>query len=126
MAVIRTDNLTIPQGVTWAIRWPLLDISGDPLDTTGWSAKAQIRSKASSVEVLHEWSTVAGNAEFVDGALELRLEPEDSEDWTAWRSLTAVYDVKLTSGEGTVARLVQGTIKVIEAVTREVVVVPGE
>lgn len=114
---LRTDKLVIPQGTTWAIRWPLQDAAGFPLVTAGWTLRAQIRYQADAVELLHEFSTELGNATVTDSYAELRVEPAESSAWN-WINDCAVFDVELTTEVGNVIRLTQGTVYVSAEVTQ--------
>lgn len=115
MAELRTDDLLIPQGVTWEVRWPLLESDGSPVDLTGWGVRSQVRKSASSLDVLHEWSSAAGNAELVDSAVVLSVAPEVSSAWT-WTA--GVYDVELFHADGRVLRMTQGKVKISAEITR--------
>lgn len=111
----RRDNLTIPQGSDWAVRWPLLDALGEPVDTAGWKVRSQIRRKVNSAEILHEWATELGNASLADSNLQLSVSNEES---SAWKWKTGVFDVELIDNDGHVVRITQGTITVSPEVTR--------
>lgn len=106
--------LTIPQGTSWGISWPVTE-NGEPAAIDGWTVKAQIRSVAPSSTVLHEWSTEAGNATTEGSAVTLLLNPASSAAW-AWTR--GVYDVELTSPDGTVYRIAEGAVYVSLEVTR--------
>lgn len=107
-------HLTIPQGTTWGIAWPITE-SGSPKDITGWTVRAQIRAPGFGHAVLHEWSTTLGNATVAGSAVTLLLTPGVSAGW-AWDF--GVYDVALTSPAGEVFRIAEGTVYVSPEVTR--------
>lgn len=117
MGYLRRDNLIIPQGATWAVRWPIQDDEGLPFDLTEWAVRSHVRRRYNSPEILHEWSSALGNAELGVGYVELRVTPEESSAWT-WIKTTPVFDVELFSNKGTVLRITQGTITVSPEVTR--------
>lgn len=117
MANLYKNNLVIPQGVTWAIRWPILDSNGNPANTVGWTVKSQVRKTPDSDEVLYEWSSTLGNASVFDSFVELRLEPEDSSPWR-WGAKPVLFDVELTNPSNEVFRVVQGTIELSREITR--------
>ena len=116
MSGLRTDALTIPQGVTYGVQWPIRDSDGEAVDLTGWSARAQVRTSAGSPVVAHEWSTAKGNLEIVGSTVILTVEPAESSDW-GWSR--GEYDVELTSLDGTVHRVTQGVIHVSPEITRD-------
>jgi hypothetical protein len=108
--------MKIKQGVTWARRWPVSDpATGDPLDMTGWAAKAQVRVSAADTTVLYEWSTDDGNLDLGNGFLTLSVTPADSLSWD-WRR--GVYDIFVTNPSNQVALVAEGTAFVDPAVTR--------
>lgn len=113
---VRQDNLTVPQGSYWQRSWPVRDTHGDPIDTTGWTLRGQIRLAAGQ-PVLHEWSTdrATPNATTTGGWASVTLAPEDTDGWDFYR---AVYDLVLTDPAGHAQRIVQGAITVSPAVTR--------
>jgi hypothetical protein len=112
---MRTDNLTIPQGTTWAARWPLQEEDGTAANLAGWQARAHARETIRAEEVLHSWNAAAGNVVLDELGVLLSVDPATSSAW-AWRS--AVYDVELFHTDGTVIRLTQGVISVSPEVTR--------
>lgn len=108
-------DLVIEQGTTWGIAFPLLDEADQPADLTGWSARAQVRTKVGDSTVLYEWSSDGGNIEVGNGRAILTVPPAVSSAWT-WRK--GVYDLELTSPSGDVIRPVGGGVRVDPEVTR--------
>lgn len=115
MAGLRHDDLTIPQGSTWGMAWPIVDDAGEPVSVAGWSARGQVRSTPASATVLFIWSTVDGSAEVVDDTVILRLTPAQSSAFT-WR--TAVYDLEITNPSSQTFRVAQGRIVIDPEITR--------
>jgi hypothetical protein len=115
---VREDALLIPQGVDWAIAWPIVDSNGQSIDlSNGYTARAQARHRADEDVVLQEWSSAtAGQIELTtEGQLVLNVPGVTSRTWT-WDH--AVYDVVLT-GPGSATFIVSaGGIEVSETVTR--------
>lgn len=106
-------DLTIEQGTTWAHSFGVT-INSAPIGA-GWTVRSQIRERHSAVAVLHEWSTVAGNAAVVAGAVQLTVPAAVSSAWSwAW----GVYDVEVTSPVGDVYRVASGHVAVSPEVTR--------
>lgn len=112
MPALQAD-LHIEQGTTWS-RGFRPQVNGTDLLTADWQLRAQVRRAAASPEVLHEWSTQAGNAEVTNGVAVLLVAPEESAAW-AWRS--GVYDLE-ASHDGLTYRLAEGRVTVSRVVTR--------
>lgn len=113
-------DLTIPQGTSWAIAFPLLDEDDQPyIDTTGWSARAQVRPSRTHSSVLFEWNTTAsgslGRITIEDGKVNMFVTPSQSSAWVWTRG---VYDLEITDGNGDTFRPVGGHVWVDQEVTR--------
>lgn len=132
------DLLTVHKGTTWEQGWPVVrwDDQGMPhgVSITGYAIKAQVRLRAGSPTVLHEWSDVLGNARIdtidVDvwdlssrakytvttDVIVLHLDPADSLAWT-WSC--GVWDLMTRApGEGGwVDWISEGSIEAKETVT---------
>lgn len=105
--------LVIQQGDDRPLVWNLSDADNQPItDLTGYTARAQVRARADSIDVLHEWSTVAGNAVLAESSLVLKV--DDSESWT-WRR--GVYDVQITDPSGASEIVDRGAVVVTPVVT---------
>lgn len=113
--MIRRDNLKIPQGSEWAVRWPLRDNNDKPIPSVGWTVRAQIRRRSNSPEILHEWSSELGNAFVENSIVILTVSSNESSAWN-WRN--GVFDVELMDAEGHVVRMTEGTVTVSPEVTR--------
>lgn len=112
---MRTDNLTIPQGTTWAARWPLQDEDGTAANIAGWDARAQARTSTAATSTLHSWTSAEGNIVLDELGVLLTVAPATS---SAWVWMSAVYDIELFHTDGTVIRITQGRISVDPEVTR--------
>ncbi|MER6897554.1 hypothetical protein, partial [Amycolatopsis sp. NPDC000740] len=66
------DNLVINKGAEWGRAWPVTS-GGRPLDLSGWTVRAQVRERIDAGDVLHEWSTEAGNAGTADSRVTLTV-----------------------------------------------------
>lgn len=117
MSRLDSDDFLIPQGTTWAARWPIQTEDGTPLNTAGWTVRSQVRRNHNDSTVLHEWSSELGNASVFSNFVELRVSAQESSAWK-WGVLRAVYDVELTLPNGEVQRLAQGIITLSKEVTR--------
>lgn len=114
-----TVDLWVEQGTSWGMAFPIIDANGDAVDLAGWSARAQIRSRAgASGDPLFEWGTddeAPGRLTLADGVLTMFVTPEQS---TSWSFSRGVFDVELVSPSGEVARPISGTVYVSPEVTR--------
>lgn len=115
---LNLDFLTIPQGGIWRRAWPIIDAdTGEPVDITGATARAQVRAFPSAAETLYEWTILNGGVEIdtVNSWVILNTPAAVSAVWT-WTH--GYYDILLTELGGNVVRVVQGTITVDLGVTR--------
>lgn len=115
-------NLCINQGATY-IRTFIWTAGGcgcgtvgaapSPVDLTGYTATMQFRPYKLSTDILYDASAdiVLGG---VTGAIALSIPAADTETFTWWN---AVYDLLLTSSQGTATRLLAGSVSVSPAVT---------
>lgn len=115
MTRLRSDDLIIPQGVSFELQWPIENLDGSHIDLTDWRVRAQVRKSTVSSDVLHQWSDVLGNATVTNSRVSLIVQPADSSAWTWSRG---VYDVEIFHTDGRVIRITQGTIRVNREVTK--------
>lgn len=110
-------NLVIKQGADLEVRIENVKDANGTLITnwSNYSVKVQIRERAESPTVLHEWSTASGNAAFSGSDIVLSLPNATSASWTWSRGR---YDVELTNPTGKVARVAEGHVTVSREVTR--------
>lgn len=109
-------RLSIPQGTTYAVEWPILtEDTAEPIDPTGYTARAQARPYTDSGEVLYEWSTTNGTLAFFDNRLRLTVGADVSSAWT-WDH--AVFDIEIYAPSGATYRVVSGVIDIVSEVTR--------
>lgn len=107
-------TIELNQGETSALMFPVLDGFGAPVNVTGWTGKAQIRSAPHIPTVLYEWSAANGNITVSGTTVTLRVSAADS---TAWTWLAGVYDLILTDTNGNVYRIAEGAVEIDPAVT---------
>ena len=105
-----TVIVKIKQGDDSPLTFPVL-VAGVPIDATGWTAKAQVRTRTG--DLLHTWSTNNGSA--VCDADGVSLLTDDSTDWE-WKS--GVFDVVAVSPEGLQLVPVEGTMRLQRLWTR--------
>ena len=122
-----TVNITIEQGATfqYVLTWKEYDSTnpptyeGDPIDLSGYTARAQIRKRLKSEEVMIELTTENGRIT-LGGALGTISLFIDAEDTEALNFNSGVWDLEMEVS-GIVKRLVQGTVTLSKEVTRPVV-----
>jgi len=117
MAAFRLP-LTILQGETWRrdLVWKA-GVPAVPVDLTGCTARMHVRTRVESPDVLLELSSGNGKITLgtVGGDITLRLTALETAA-IAWPR--GVYDLEIVHADGTVRRLVEGSVKVRPEVTR--------
>jgi hypothetical protein len=88
-----------------------------PVDLTGCTAKMQIRSKVNSPDVLLELSTQNSKIILsgITGEVKISLSASETSAIT-WNS--GVYDLKIQFPDGSVRRLLSGTVSVSTEITK--------
>lgn len=112
-----TVNLTIQQGDTFvlAVRW-IDDVTGQPVDLTGATARMQLRSYYTSPAVVLDLASGTG---ITIDALEGRLTIVVSAVQTAaLQAQSGVYDLEVTFPSNVVKKAMRGTYTVDPEVTR--------
>ena len=110
-------SLKIDQGATFTkvVTWKTSPST--PVDLTGCTARMQVRSKVDSPTVLLSLSTTDGSIVLggTAGTVTLKLSATQTAaiTWT-----TGVYDLEVVFSDGTVKRLIQGSVSVSPEVTR--------
>lgn len=122
-------NFTIEQGTTVVKQFTYKDASGNPVDLSGYSASMQIRSAyTSSGDPISSFtgSSAASGSEGLSiitsgtgstkGTVELRINATTTSNYTF---TSAVYDLEIKKTlDGTVSRLLQGSIALSPEVTK--------
>lgn len=109
-----TFPLNINQGETWEMTFPIIDSTCEPVDVTGWSAKAQIRHGPFE-PVLYEWSAVNSNLTIGSSSVTLSVPAPAS---SGWDFTEGSYDLQLTDTLGRIYRVAEGRVTVSEEITR--------
>jgi hypothetical protein len=108
-------NINLDQGASWSKTLFLKKADGFPKDLTGYTAKAQIRYRVEDEDIVAEITTL-----FVpprkNGELILSLTHEETSEFEFF---SAVWDLFITSPDGTKSKLLKGCVLNNLAVTRE-------
>ena len=112
-----TGDNAIQQGATFTKTMAWKDSAGSPVNLTGYSAKMQIRKSASNVDVIADLSTVNAGVTLGGSAGTIQLDLTATQT-SAITAKTGVYDLELTSANGTVTRFLSGAVEISREVTR--------
>lgn len=106
------QGATFTKTVTWKTGKPAL-----PVDLTGCVARMQVREKVDSTAVLLTLTSADGRITLggAAGTVVLRVDADDTAAIT-WKG--GVYDLEIEFADGTVRRLLAGTVSVSPEVTR--------
>jgi hypothetical protein len=107
-----TYNFTIEQGTTFS-RVLTLQENGSAMNLTGYSVASQMRSTHDSSSIAATITGTVSNAS--SGQITLSLTNTQT---SAIEEAIYVYDVEITSGAGSVTRILEGNITVTPEVTR--------
>jgi zona occludens toxin (predicted ATPase) len=112
-----TYDFQLEQGATLLKPFVWKDSNGVAVNLTGYTAKMQVRRNTSADDVLLELSTINGKLTItpLSGMVTMVFSATTTAaiDWTRGK-----YDLELTSGDGTVTRLLEGEITVSKEITR--------
>lgn len=111
-------DFTIEQGATLPLGFSWKSDDGTAVDLTGYTARMQVRQSVGSPDVLLEATTENGllSISAAQGKVNLLLPPSVTAAIT-WRR--GRYDLELEAPDGTVTRLVEGSVTVSREVTRD-------
>lgn len=110
-------DFTIEQGTTHRMSFLWEDSDGVAINLTDYTARMQARKAFNADEVLINANTENGMITLVPATGEVQIVlPEAITALFTWSQ--ALYDVELISADGTVTRLVQGSINISREVTR--------
>lgn len=112
-----THDFTIEQGVTLSKSFIWKDSAGVAVNLTGYTARMQIRREVNATTTYLSATNTNGKLviDAANGKITLSLTDEETSAFT-WP--TGVYDLEVEASDGTVTRLVQGTITISQEVTR--------
>jgi hypothetical protein len=103
----------IIKGETYDIRVPVLDDDEQPVDVTGWTAKAQVR-RSEREPVLHEWT--GSTIECVGTEVVLHVFAAQTSAWSWDNALVSVEIYAPITGAPRV--IAQGPIHALPEITR--------
>jgi hypothetical protein len=106
------SNLTLDQGSTFNASVDVTDVDNNILVLSGYSVAGQMRKSYDSANKI-DFTCAIQNAGL--GQVAISLTATQTNAIEAGRY---VYDVEITSGAGTVTRIIQGQIEVTPGVTR--------
>ena len=118
MSAVASHDLTIPAGATYSqtLNWK----TGSPaafVNTTGYTARMQLRTSYSAATASLELTTVNGRISLTNaGVITLSLTATETAALAAGRY---VYDLEMVSSGGQVTRLLEGVLTVSPEVTRQ-------
>lgn len=108
-------NIEINQGATYilTITW---EVDGSPVDITGYTAAMQARHNIKSTSTFISLTDVSGLT--LGGAAGTIVVNLSAATTAAITEKFGVYDLELTAPDGTVTRLLQGSVTISREVTR--------
>jgi hypothetical protein len=106
------SEITIEQGATFNTTINVEDAVGSAINLYAYSANSQMRKSYYSSTAYTINSSVTGTA---NGEITLNMTAANTANLSAGRY---VYDVKITSPNNTVTRVVEGIVTVLPSVTR--------
>jgi hypothetical protein len=112
-----THNITIEQGATFlrSLLYKEAGDAGDPIDLTDWTARAQMRPSADSSTSYDFECVIADDP--TTGVITWSMSAEDTAAIVPMDS-GFVYDLEIEHTDGTVRRLLQGTVTLSAEVTK--------
>lgn len=113
-----TYNLAIEQGATFKVIFQWTDSNNSPINITGYTLRSQIRATVESSSVMVDMTNANGKVTISDaaqGKIQMLLSATETASLAAG---TGVWDLEVIAGDGTVTRLLQGSVTISPEVTR--------
>lgn len=110
--------LHIEQGATFDVTLTWKDSAGTPVDLTGYSARAQVRSMHTSATPIVDMTVGGGQLALGGAAGTIRILLTDTVTAALPAPFAGVWDLELESGTGVTTRLLAGAATVSPEVTR--------
>lgn len=110
--------LTIYQGATFSKVLTLKNSAGTPINLTGAVARMQVRTTTEALTTLIELNGTNHRADITNaagGEITLKISAADT---AALNFNTGVYDLEIQYSDGTVDRILQGSVVLSKEVTR--------
>lgn len=104
-------DFKIKQGTDGGVQWPLVYSDGSPLDLSGYTVRAQIKSRQGVL--LHSFSTSIGNVLITGNSITLTW---DHTETSGWRWKSGSYQIELVSPINYVSRIDEGYVELIPEV----------
>jgi hypothetical protein len=116
MAAAQAD-LVIEQGATFNQSFQWTDSAGVAINLTGYTGRMQIRQSITAATTIADLTTANGGIVITPatGTVQAVISAAST---AAMSFSSAVYDLELVAGDGTVTRLVQGSVTLSKEVTR--------
>lgn len=111
-----TYNTTIDQGADWYITFIYENPSGTPVNITNYTSALQVRTSPLAKTAVLTLTNTSGIT--INGAAGTLACHATNVQTSAITNGRYAYDIEITSPQGVVTRLVQGTIEVTPQVTR--------
>ena len=108
-------NIIIEQGATWRLSLTWKDSAGAPIDLTGYTARMQVRQAYGAADALLSLSNGTGITLGPSaGVITLTASATQT---AAIAARNGVYDLEMVAPDGTVTRLLQGSVTISPEVT---------
>lgn len=111
-----TYNLELEQGVTETRDLAIKDASNVAIDISAWTFRAQIRSSYTSDDILASGSFSITNG--AGGLVTMTFSDTDTAAIPYRAGRTYVWDLEAVKGDGTIVRLMMGSVEISPEVTR--------
>lgn len=111
-------NLDVEQGATFDVTLTWKDAGGSPVDLTGYTARAQVRSMVTSAVPLVDMTVGNGRLTLGGTAGTIRILLDDTTTAAFPAPFSGVWDLEVESGSGVTTRLLAGAVTVTPEVTR--------
>lgn len=120
MSAAAAANVAVEQGTTYQLTLTWKDSTGAVIDMTGYRVHAQFRQHVTGVVVINADSSnpvdgITVSTPDSTGVMAISVAPSITSVMTG----TGVYDLLVSSSEGVVTRLLQGTWAVSDTVTHD-------
>jgi hypothetical protein len=116
--MVATHNLTVYQGSDFRMVLELKDESAVLMDLTGYSFRAQARSKYNDTTAAFSATFTLRDQASSTGLVDMHIPAADTALLSIIKESNYLYDVEMVTASGDVKRVLQGTIRVFPEVTK--------